>query len=248
VTLESPFGRWTDMTGPTGKATVHLIRDLGLSTFADDRPVLVSAWAGGSREVIAFQPRDFLYGYYAFAAGSRLRITDGSSDSLLAASSTYRLLHRRQDGRYDVRLDDDTHAVITSAAPPRLVRYGAKPRGAASRRGLLRLLSPRCVAADGSPTLRLGQSGQLLFDLEYDGPTDLGILRLRLQVSGSTPAPIELSTSGDLPRPRSGTIAHKSVAVTCRTDATAGRYALRLLILASGAVVAEAELVVEVAP
>jgi len=245
VTLESRFGRWTDMTGPRGGATVHLIRDLGLATSADDRPMLVSAWAGGSREVIAFQPRDFLHGYFAFEAGSRLRVSGDGSATLLAASATYRLLGRRDDGRYDVRLDDDTRGVITPAAPPRLVRYG-EPRGAAPY-GVVRLHSPRCVAADGRTTLRSGQSGRLFFDLEYDGRTNLGRLHLRLQVAGSV-APIELATSGDLGRPRSRGIAHRSIAFTCRTDAMAGRYVVQLLVEASGAVVAEAELVVEVEP
>ena len=56
------------------------------------------------------------------------------------------------------------------------------------------------------------------------------------------------ATSGDLGRPRFRGIAHRSIAFTCRTDAMAGRYVVQLLVEASGAVVAEAELVVEVEP
>ncbi len=246
VTLEAPYGRWSETTGPAGEAIVHLVNDLGLASSPDDHPILVTARAAGSREVIAFHPGDFLHGYYAFAAGSRVQIHGENTITALAMARTYALVGHLGD-RYDVRLDDGTAARVAAKVPPRLVRYGAASRREPLRTTQVHLLSPHLVTGGSSTVLRPGQSARLLFGLEYAGEENPGELHLSLRRTG-TAAVLEIPSPVRLGRLRSGRRTARSVGVSCPLDAPPGRHVVQLLVDADGITVAEAELTVEVVP
>jgi hypothetical protein len=162
LSLECPQGVWRRTTDAQGQADFHLVSDLGLVTFVDDHPILVSAQTGDATEILVFLPSDFLYSYYRFPPETRIYPPAGADfatqrDTILAVTGKDHL------GRHVLVGVAEGQTLLASPTAPHFERYG--PLDTNARIPVLRVSSVRAMGVDGLPHLVRGQSGQLVVDL-----------------------------------------------------------------------------------